>query len=153
MLALGEILKDGDIPRFARLFEEGHIADWSNSDWFCVKVLSPMVQRADDPLPLAESIAAWKDSEPLWQRRASVVGFVYVVPKPEEHFPGLVELVLDACETIARGDKARFIQTGAGWVLRELRPASPDDVDAWLERNGDILTADARRSLNPPKRR
>jgi 3-methyladenine DNA glycosylase AlkD len=152
ILALGEILETGDLERFERLFAEGHVHDWGVCDWFCVKVLGPMVQRAEDPLPLAQAIASWRESEPLWQRRASVVAFVKLVPRPEEHFPGFVELVLDACETITRNGKERFVQTGAGWVLRELRRASPDEVDAWLERHAELLTADARQSLKPRPR-
>jgi 3-methyladenine DNA glycosylase AlkD len=152
IIALGEILQTGDVARFERLFAEGHIRDWGVCDWLCVKVLGPMVQREEDPLPLAETIAAWRESEPIWQRRASVVAFVKLVPKPEEHFRGFVELVLGTCETITRTGKERFVQTGAGWVLRELRRASPDEVDAWLARNGDLLTADARQSLKPRAR-
>jgi 3-methyladenine DNA glycosylase AlkD len=152
ILALAEILETGDLDRFARLFQEGHIHDWGVCDWFCVKVLGPLVQREHEPLPLARAIAAWSDSGPLWQRRASVVAFVNLAPRPEEHFPGFVELVLATCETITRAGKERFVQTGAGWVLRELRRASPDAVDAWLGRHGDLLTADARQSLKPRAR-
>jgi 3-methyladenine DNA glycosylase AlkD len=152
ILALAEILEGGDLQRFERLFAEGHIHDWGVCDWFCVKVLGPMIQREDDPLPLAQEIASWRDSEPVWQRRASVVAFVNLVPRPEEHFRGFVELVLDTCEVITRDGKERFAQTGAGWVLRELRKASPDEVDAWLARHGDLLTADARQSLKPRAR-
>jgi 3-methyladenine DNA glycosylase AlkD len=32
-----------DLPRFARLFDRGHIRDWGTCDWFCVKVLGPLV--------------------------------------------------------------------------------------------------------------
>jgi hypothetical protein len=81
-----------------------------------------------------------------------VVAFVRLAPRPEEHFRGFVELVLDTCEAITRTGKERFVQTGAGWVLRELRRASAEDVDAWLERHGDLLTADARQSLTPRAR-
>jgi DNA alkylation repair enzyme len=34
-----------DLPRFARLFDEGYICDWSICDWFCVKVLGPLVEQ------------------------------------------------------------------------------------------------------------
>jgi 3-methyladenine DNA glycosylase AlkD len=111
-----------------------------------------MVQREEDPLALAQSITAWRDSEPIWQRRSSVVAFVNLVPRPEEHFPGFVDLVLETCAVLTRDSKERFIQTGAGWVLRELRRASPDEVGAWLERHGDQLTSDARQSLKPRAR-
>jgi 3-methyladenine DNA glycosylase AlkD len=157
ILALAEILVDelglDDIPRFGRLFAEGHLRDWGSCDWFCVKVLGQLLQRAEDPLPLAEAIGSWRDAETLWQRRASVVGFVTIVPKPEEHFPGLVEIVFESCEVVARSDE-RFAQTAVGWTLRELRRASPDEVDAWVVQHASLLTADARKSLagNRPQR-
>jgi hypothetical protein len=34
-----------DLPRFARLFDERYICDWSICDWFCVKVLGPLVEQ------------------------------------------------------------------------------------------------------------
>lgn len=33
-----------DLPRFATLFENGYIFDWNTCDWFCVKVLGPIVR-------------------------------------------------------------------------------------------------------------
>jgi hypothetical protein len=44
LLPAGALDWRSDLPRFARLFDGGYIRDWSICDWFCVKVLSPLVE-------------------------------------------------------------------------------------------------------------
>jgi 3-methyladenine DNA glycosylase AlkD len=156
IIALAEILIDDlgerDLARFERLFAEGHLADWNSCDWFCVKVLGPMLQRAEDPLPLATAIAEWRTADSLWQRRAAAVAFVKLVPRPEEHFRGLTELALEVCSANARGTE-RFVQTSVGWLLRELARTQPEAVEDWVAREGELLSAEARKMLAGQRRR
>ena len=58
-----------DLSRFARLFDEGHLYDWNAVDWFCVKVLGPLIE--ENGLACAEAIAAWRHAENLWRARAA----------------------------------------------------------------------------------
>ena len=116
------------LPAFADLFECGHLADWNAVDWFCVKVLGPLVER--DGEPCARAIGEWRTASTLWQRRASAVAFVNLV-KRGELFPGFFRIVMASCEVLV-GDPERFSQTGAGWVLRELSRVDPAAVETFL---------------------
>src|SRR5215207_466154 len=82
-----------ELPRFARLFDEGYIRDWSICDWLCVKVLGPLVEQQGESC--ARAIAAeWRNAESIWQRRASVVPFANIDSKGDRNFPGFTEMVL-----------------------------------------------------------
>src|SRR3712207_8372132 len=48
LLPAGALDWRSDLPRIARLFDEGYIRDWSTCDWFCVKVLGPLVEQQGD---------------------------------------------------------------------------------------------------------
>jgi 3-methyladenine DNA glycosylase AlkD len=128
----GEVDWQEDLPRFAELFMEGHIADWSTCDWLCVRVLGPMIERYGPAC--AEAIAAWRTSPDLWQRRASGVAFVNLAPKGDANFPGFTDLLLSTCAATVRHPE-RFSQTGTGWVLREPSRAEPARVAQFIEEN------------------
>lgn len=130
------------LPRFTRLFDEGYIADWNTCDWFCVKVLGPLVVR--DGVECARAIAAWSDAGTLWQRRAAAVAFVNLAPRGNEALPGLPDLLLAVC-TILVADPARFSQTAAGWVLRELSRAEPERVAAFITAHRGRFSREALR--------
>src|SRR5215203_6366278 len=74
LLPAGALDWHSDLPRFARLFEEGYIRDWSICDWFCVKVLGPLVEQQGEEC--ARAISEWRAADSLWQQRSSVVAFV-----------------------------------------------------------------------------
>jgi 3-methyladenine DNA glycosylase AlkD len=137
ILYLGELLLPAgalhwreDVPRFAALFQEGHIYEWNTCDWFCAKVLGPLVQRAGEPC--ARAISEWRTAENLWQRRASAVAFVNLAKKGEENFQGFTDMLLETCATTVQQPE-RFAQTGTGWVLRELSVAEPERVTGFVE--------------------
>lgn len=120
-----------DLPWLARLFKDRHINDWNTCDWFCVKVLGPLVEQQGPDC--ARAIAQWKDSGNLWQRRAAGVAFVNLAKNGEGNFPGFTALVLEICADTVRHPE-RFGQTGTGWVLRELSLADPESVVEFVER-------------------
>lgn len=129
-----------DLPRFARLFDEGHIADWNTCDWFCVKVLGPLAQREGQEC--AYAIAEWHHADNLWRHRASGVAFVNLAKMGEGNFPGFVDMLLEVCATLVRREE-RFAQTGAGWILRELSLAEPERVRVFVEAHQDELSKEA----------
>lgn len=128
------------LPAFATLFEDGHLADWNSVDWFCVKVLGPLVER--DGEPCARAVGEWRTGSTLWQRRAGAVAFVNLVGAGER-FPGFTAMVLESCRVLV-GDPERFSQTGAGWVLRELGVAAPEAVEGFV---GDHLASMSREAV------
>lgn len=119
-----------DLPRFAVLFQDGYIFDWNTCDWFCVKVLGPLVERYGEPC--AQAIAAWRQADNLWQRRAAGVAFVNLAKHGDNNFPGFVDLLLEVCAATVQSPE-RFAQTGTGWVLRELSLADPERVLNFVE--------------------
>jgi 3-methyladenine DNA glycosylase AlkD len=127
LLPLGAIEWQMDVPRFAALFAEGWIYDWNTCDWFCIKVLSPLIQQ--EGMACAEAIAAWRDAEPLWQARASVVAFVKVAAN-RNYYP----LVEAACAVLIRRQE-RFAKTAVGWILRDISKHNADFVSAFIDDN------------------
>jgi 3-methyladenine DNA glycosylase AlkD len=119
-----------DLPRFADLFRQGFIYDWNTCDWFCVRVLGPLVEQQG--AECAYAIAAWRTAETLWQRRAAAVGFVNLARRGEANFGGFTDMLLATCAPLVASPE-RFAQTGAGWVLRELSLAEPERVISFME--------------------
>jgi 3-methyladenine DNA glycosylase AlkD len=138
----GGVRWEKDLPQFAALFRGGFLYDWNSVDWFCVRVLGPLIQR--EGRACAEGIAAWRFSENLWQRRASGVAFVNLAAAGEENFPGFTALVLAICGATVQSQE-RFAQTGTGWVLRELSRAAPERVAAFIEENLSSFTSEGLR--------
>ena len=87
-----------DLSRFARLFDEGYIRDWSICDWFCVKVLGPLVAQQGEPC--ARAISEWRGTQSVWQRRASVVAFANLASKGDQNFAGFTEMMLNDCSRL-----------------------------------------------------
>jgi 3-methyladenine DNA glycosylase AlkD len=148
ILVLAEHVADelgfDDLADFRALFEEGHLADWSSVDWFCVKLLGRMLERSPDAQRIADELVGWTASDLLWLRRAGLVGFVNLAPAGDAKLPGLTERVLTgAARNVA--DERRFAQTSVGWVLRELSKAEPGAVRAFVEEHDELLSAEARR--------
>jgi 3-methyladenine DNA glycosylase AlkD len=129
-----------DLPRFACLFDEGHICDWSTCDWFCVKVLGPLVEQQGEAC--ARAISEWREANSLWQRRSSIVAFANLARHGDGNFAGFTEMVLDSC-THLLGSQERFVQTGVGWVLRELSRWDQGRVVAFVEANLDRFSREA----------
>jgi 3-methyladenine DNA glycosylase AlkD len=126
-----------DLPKFAKLFSGGSIYEWNICDWFCVKVLGPLVER--EGMPCALALSRWSKAKNLWQRRASIVAFVNLAKRGDGNFPGFTDRVLQNCEGLLK-DRQRFAQTGAGWVLRELSRAEPERVSAFIRSHLGIIS-------------
>ena len=140
-----------ELPRFARLFDEGYVRDWSIFDLFCVKVLGPLVEQQGESC--ARAIAEWRDADSVWQRRASVVAFANLARKGDQNLPGFTEMVLDNCSHLL-GSQERFVQTGVGWVLRELSRSDQGRVMGFVEANLDRFSREALKNATkylPPE--
>lgn len=150
LLPAGDLAWESAIPEFATLFGEGAVADWNTCDWFCVKVLGPLAQ--GEGRRCVRAIMAWRDSAPLWQRRASAVAFVNLAKRGDDFYRGFVTELLKTCAVVAKS-RERFAQSGVGWVVRELEAAAPGHVAKFIEKHGHLLTPDAMDTLHRGKRR
>jgi 3-methyladenine DNA glycosylase AlkD len=137
LLPAGAVRCARDVDRFAALFTNGSIYDWNVCDWFCVKVLGPLIKR--EGKPCARRIATWRDSPNLWQARASLVAFAPVADDAE-YYP----LVESGCRTVIRRPE-RFAKTAVGWVLREISKGDPALVKRLVTEN---IGHFSRESLN-----
>ena len=129
-----------ELPRFARLFDQGYIRDWNVCDWFCVKVLGPLVKHQGEAC--ARAISEWREADSVWQRRASVVAFVNLAKEGDGNFVGFTEMVLANCDQLL-GSQERFAQTGVGWILRELGRSDEGRVLGFVEAHLDRFSREA----------
>lgn len=119
------------------LFSSGAFFDWSTTDWFSVRVLGPAIVRHGRDA--ARRIAAWRDAKDMWQRRASIVPFRAVV-RDEAYHP-----LIESTVTVLVKEKARFIQTGIGWVISDLSKIFPRLAEVIVDRHFDDLSPEVIR--------
>jgi 3-methyladenine DNA glycosylase AlkD len=116
-----------EIPRFAELFTGGFIYDWNVCDWFCVKVLGPLIKEKGGGC--ARRISAWHSAENLWQARASLVAFVPVA----ENRAYYQQIEVTSKTLIQREE--RFAKTAVGWILRDISKQDKAFVDRVVREN------------------
>jgi 3-methyladenine DNA glycosylase AlkD len=143
LLPAGSLDCGADVHRLARLFDEGHIADWNTCDWLCVKVLGPLALANGEAC--AAALADWHTAAGVWRSRAAAVAFVNLLPAAEEPIPGLRRLVLGVCRANVRR-RERFSQTGVGWTVRELSRGDPASAAAFVEEHLPLMSREAIRS-------
>ncbi len=119
------------------LFAERAFFDWSTTDWYSTRVLGPLIVRHGQSA--AERIAGWRDAVELWQRRSSIVPFRAVVR--DEAYHALIQETIAVLVT----EKARFIQTGIGWVISDLSKVYPGVAATLVERHFQTLSAEVIR--------
>jgi 3-methyladenine DNA glycosylase AlkD len=112
------------LPKFENLFKEKLIFDWNVCDWFCVRLLGPMIKQ--NKMPFAKSLAVWKDASYLWQARSALVPFT-LVSADSTYYP----LINSTASTLIRREE-RFAKTAVGWVLRDISKHSPDIIVQFL---------------------
>ncbi len=122
------------IKHFEKLFEQKAIFDWNTCDWFCIRVLGPMIELYGTPC--ADIVLSWSHADYLWQARASIVPFVYYL-KDKSFHTGLVS----ACKKLIQREE-RFAKTAVGWVLRELAEHNRKTVDLFIQGNLKHFTSE-----------
>lgn len=137
LIPAGRVEWAGATASFATLFAQGHLADWNAVDWFCVRVLGPLIEYSGDGC--ARSIATWVGAGGLWQRRAALVGFVNLAPSGT-----YADLIIETADRLVL-DRERFAQSGVAWIIRELSRSRPDLGEDFLERHRDDMSPEARK--------
>lgn len=127
---------------YSSLFLQNHLGDWNIVDWFCVKVMGNLAK--DNGENIFTQIDPWKDSKNVWQRRSSVVSFVNLAKLGDSFYSGFYSDLLNRCDYLLTS-KERFIQTGVGWVLRELSKSDPESVFTYLLNNRAKFTGEGLR--------
>lgn len=130
------------LREFASLFDRGHIYDWNTCDWFCVRVLSQLVDREGESC--ARALGEWAKAENLWRRRAAGVAFVKHAARGGEFFPGFTDFLLRICHLTVQSPQ-RFAQTGTGWVVRSVSSGDRAAATAWIENHLPALSREGVR--------
>lgn len=128
------------LSRIEEIFNGGYILDWNVCDWLCVRVIGPLVET--NGKPCAEAVASWRNSENLWQARASVVSFVNMAKDGDQVIRGLPKIILAACTEVIRRSE-RFAKTGVGWVLRELSLSDREGVIKFIDVNREHFSKES----------
>ena len=123
------------IPKFENLFKNNYIYDWNVCDWFCVRVLGPMIK--ENGLPCAEAITKWNTSKNVWQARSSLVAFANYTKHSEYKL-----LMLGSCSKLIRREE-RFAKTAVGWILRELSKTDKKAVMAFIEKHARYFSKES----------
>jgi 3-methyladenine DNA glycosylase AlkD len=115
------------LNKFDKLFVNGYIYDWNICDWFCVRVLGPIIK--ENGLPCAKVIFKWNNAKNVWQARCSVVAFANLT-KERKFTP----LLLKSCSVLIKREE-RFAKTGVGWILRELSKTDKNSVVDFINKD------------------
>jgi 3-methyladenine DNA glycosylase AlkD len=135
LLPMGAVKCSKDVQRFAGLFTNDFIYDWNICDWFCMKVLGPLIIR--EGISCANRIFAWHEAENLWQARASLVAFVPAAEKAE-YYP----LIEKGCQRVINRDE-RFAKTAVGWILRDISKHDQATVERVVIENISHFSAES----------
>lgn len=141
---LGDQLRGADLPAFARLFADGHLADGDLVDGFCVRVLVTLLDREPGRAEVVRGIAQWRNADTMWQRRAACVSFTSLAARGDRAVPGVTAVILGVCATVVWSHE-RFDQTAVGWVLRELGRAQPVRVEGFFRRHAHLMSRECAR--------
>ncbi len=141
---LADHLRASDLAAFEALFASGALADGDVVDWFAVKVLGTMLLGVRGRGDIARSLASWRNSETMWQRRAACVAFTALAPQGDAALPQLAQLIFTVCSTVVWSID-RVDQTAVGWLLRELSRAEPTRVEAFVRRHARFMSRECVR--------
>ena len=123
------------VSRFDEVFNGGFIYDWNVCDWFCVRVLGPLIKK--NGIPCAKAISSWHSKNNVWQARSSLVAFANLA-KENQYTPLLMRSSL---KLIKREE--RFAKTAVGWILRELSKADKNRVINFIEGNRQYFSRES----------
>lgn len=123
------------LKKFEKLFVNGYIYDWNICDWFCVRVLGPIIK--ENGMPCAKAISEWNNAKNVWQARCSVVAFANLTREKK-----FTPLLLKSCSVLIKREE-RFAKTGVGWILRELSKSNKKFVVDFINKNNDSFSKES----------
>mmetsp|Transcript_65001 Transcript_65001/g.209382 ORF Transcript_65001/g.209382 Transcript_65001/m.209382 type:complete len:286 (-) Transcript_65001:92-949(-) len=119
---------------FSAAFDRG-VKTWATCDSFCNRVVKPMLEtrqrRGISAKDVLDVLSAWNvQQQSPWRQRASCVALV--IPARRGWF---VETGFSHAEQAVRRSDDRFVQLGAGWLMRELTTVDKKRALASLRRD------------------
>jgi 3-methyladenine DNA glycosylase AlkD len=134
------------IAAFEAVFARGDLADPALADQLGVHVIGALLLRTRGRAraEAARSLAAWRNAESMWQRRAACAAFTVLAPQGDAALPNLAQLIFTICSTVV-WSLERVDQTAVGWLLRELSRAEPIRVEAFVRRHARFMSRECVR--------
>ncbi|MEK6869461.1 MAG: DNA alkylation repair protein, partial [Nanoarchaeota archaeon] len=123
------------VTKFEKLFKENYIYDWNICDWFCVRILGPMIK--ENGMPCAEAVSKWNNAKNAWQARCSVVAFANLTKEKK-----FASLLLESSSVLIKRDE-RFAKTSVGWILRELSKSNKKIVVDFINKNNNHFSKES----------
>ncbi len=122
-----------DVKRIEKLFKDGTLVGWANTDTVCGYIFKHWVTGNVDNM---KYVCGWKNSDCLWLQRASCVTFVTLAKHGDKapNFTGFMKMLDETCERTIQNQE-RFAQLGTGWLLRNIGTADKKQLFDFLERN------------------
>ena len=128
-------LNKNDLSRIKE-FVNNYVNNWAHCDIMSGKVVTEIIKK---DISAADEVVKWKDSENIWLKRAAAISFVKLGKEGKYN-----DYIIQICNTIL-DSKERFVQLGAGWVLREAWLGENERVFDFIERNKKRFTREAFR--------
>jgi hypothetical protein len=141
---LGDHLRAADLQSFERLFSDGHLEEGAIVDAFGVRVLGTLLHRVRGRADVARALAAWRNADTAWQRRAACAAMTALAAQGDEALDGLAQLIFQMCSAIVWSPD-RIDQTAVGWLLRELSRGEPTRVDGFVRRHARFMSRECIR--------
>ena len=119
------------------LFSKNAFTNWATTDWFNVRVLSPLITlHGKDAV---EHFTSWTNCDDIWQRRSSILCLRACVKSPNylKHISRVIAKLSP--------DPERFIQTAIGWLLSDLSRSYPKVAEKIIEDNFEYISSEAIR--------
>jgi 3-methyladenine DNA glycosylase AlkD len=113
-----------------------YVYDWATCDMLSGQVVRYLIE---SNLEVLKKIIGWKDARCLWRQRAVAVSFVPIARHGRYN-----QEIITVCQKIIQNPE-RFVQLGAGWVLRELSLADLDLVINFIKKNYQFFSREGLR--------
>lgn len=133
----GGVVEVDDLPTLAKLFDDGHVSRWAETDSFCSRVLKGIV--APGGSKAVEGVARWREAECLWKAGRSCVGLLSTVREE-----GRQVVLLRCCEVLIRREE-RFVKTG-GMATREMAKHDKEIVLVFVEQHKAFFSMESVRN-------
>lgn len=110
------------VQRWGAWLDQG-VTTWAHTDVMCAELLGYLWQQN---LITLDDMAAWRQAESKWKRRAVPVSLLVPLKKGHE-----IQSLLDFIDPMMTDDQ-RVVQQGLGWFLREAWKSNQEPLESFL---------------------
>lgn len=131
------IQREPQVIELLGTFIDNHVQDWATCDGLSSQVVRKLI--TSNPNVYTTKVQAWCRSSNDWKQRASCVSFICLARHGEYN-----DVIIDIVTNVIQ-NRFRFVQLGAGWVLRELSLADEAEVVSFIKSHYNEFTREGLR--------